>query len=40
MSTNDIEKILFLDIETVPLVYRYDALPDAARELWNKKWQF
>jgi 3'-5' exonuclease len=39
MNTTEIEKILFLDIETVPVVYRYADLPDAARELWNKKWQ-
>jgi 3'-5' exonuclease len=40
MSQNDIEKILFLDIETVPVVYNYSDLPEAAREMWNKKWQF
>ena len=36
----DIEKILFLDIETVPQVYRYDELPGVAKELWDKKWQY
>lgn len=40
MATTDIEKILFLDIETVPLVYKYEDLHDSTRELWNKKWQY
>lgn len=40
MTKADLEKILFLDIETVPLVYRYDEMPETARELWNKKWQY
>lgn len=40
MTKTDIEKILFLDIETVPLVYRYSELNEASRELWDKKWQY
>lgn len=40
MTKTDIEKILFLDIETVPLVYRYSDLNEASRELWDKKWQY
>jgi predicted PolB exonuclease-like 3'-5' exonuclease len=36
----DIENILFLDIETVPLVYRYADLNAAGKELWDKKWQY
>lgn len=32
--------ILFLDIETVPLVYRYNELDETTRDLWNRKWQF
>ena len=40
MTKTDIEKILFLDIETVPLVYRYADLNESTRELWDKKWQF
>jgi predicted PolB exonuclease-like 3'-5' exonuclease len=40
MSKTDLEKILFLDIETVPLVYHYGELHETARELWNKKWQY
>lgn len=38
MTKTDLEKILFLDIETVPVVYRYSELSDATRELWDKKW--
>ncbi len=33
----NIEKILFLDIETVPMVSDYDKLPDNFRRLWDKK---
>ncbi|MES2680016.1 MAG: 3'-5' exonuclease [Bacteroidota bacterium] len=40
MTKTGLEKILFLDIETVPSVYRYGDLNDASRELWNKKWQY
>lgn len=40
MAKTDIEKILFLDIETVPLVYRYNELDETTRELWDKKWQY
>lgn len=32
-----IEKILFLDIETVPMVATYDKLPEQFRKLWDKK---
>lgn len=39
MKTN-IEKILFLDIETAPLVYNYQELNENAKDLWNKKWQY
>jgi len=39
MSNVELEKILFLDIETVPLVYRYEDLDETSRQLWNKKWQ-
>jgi 3'-5' exonuclease len=40
MAQTDIEKILFLDIETVPLVYKYSDLPENTKELWDKKWQY
>lgn len=33
----DITKILFLDIETVPLYKSYIEVPPVERELWNKK---
>lgn len=39
MSTN-IESILFLDIETVPVVYNYAGLDQDMRSLWDKKWQY
>ena len=40
MTKTDLEKILFLDIETVPVVYKYDDLNDPTKDLWNKKWQY
>jgi uncharacterized protein YprB with RNaseH-like and TPR domain len=40
MTKAEIEKILFLDIETVPVVYQYADLNEGSRELWNKKWQY
>jgi 3'-5' exonuclease len=33
----NIENILFLDIETVPIVSDYDKLPENFRTLWDKK---
>ncbi|MBL7901048.1 MAG: 3'-5' exonuclease [Bacteroidia bacterium] len=36
----DQDKILFLDIETVPLVYQYQDLDATTKELWDKKWQY
>ena len=39
MSKINLEKILFLDIETVPIVYRYNDLNDTLRDLWDRKWQ-
>ena len=40
MTKTDLEKILFLDIETVPLIYKYTDLNETSKELWDKKWQF
>lgn len=40
MANPKIENILFLDIETVPVVYKYNDLNKASKELWDKKWQF
>ncbi|MEX0273373.1 MAG: 3'-5' exonuclease [Flavobacteriaceae bacterium] len=36
----DIEKILFLDIETVPQHANYDDLDNMAKELWEQKTQY
>jgi len=33
----NLDKILFLDIETVPIVAEYDLLPDIFKRLWDKK---
>ncbi len=35
-----ITNILFLDIETVPVKYKYEDLSENEKELWNKKWAF
>lgn len=40
MTKTDIEKILFLDIETVPVTYKYAGLDEGTKELWDKKWQY
>ena len=36
----DLKKVLFLDIETVPLHSNYEQLGEAEKELWNHKAQF
>lgn len=36
----DQEKILFIDIETVPLVYQYKDLDAVSKDLWDKKWHY
>lgn len=33
----DLEKVLFLDIETVPAVYKHSDLDKTTQELWNQK---
>lgn len=40
MAKTNLEKILFLDIETVPLVYNYEQLDKSSKDLWDKKWQY
>lgn len=40
MSQPKLENILFLDIETVPLVYNYNQLSETEKDLWNKKWMY
>ena len=39
-SKIDITKILFLDIETVPIVKNYDDLNENFKKFWDKKSQF
>lgn len=34
------DKILFVDIETAPLIYHYKDLDEQSKKLWDKKWQF
>ena len=36
----DISKVLFLDIETVPEVYKHEDLDEKTQYLWNKKTSF
>ena len=35
-----IKNILFLDIETVPVVYKFTDLNERGKELWSKKTRF
>lgn len=35
-----IRKILFLDIETVPLKYKYSELNEREKKLWDAKWKY
>ena len=34
------EKILYIDIETVPVVYNYSDLDEKTKKLWDRKWQY
>src|ERR1700757_777246 len=40
MPQIEINNILFLDIETVPLVYDYKELNEPFKKLWDLKWQY
>ena len=40
MNQININHVLFLDIETVPLVYNYNELQEPFKKLWDTKWQF
>ncbi len=40
MAKENIENILFLDIETVPLIYDYKEVDSQTKDLWDKKWQY
>ncbi|MEO0468770.1 MAG: 3'-5' exonuclease, partial [Bacteroidota bacterium] len=39
-SLNQLKDILFVDIETVPVVETYDELPERMQALWDKKSAF
>lgn len=40
MNKPELEKILFLDIETVPTEYQYSLLDETTKTLWNRKWLY
>jgi hypothetical protein len=40
MTKSQLEKILFLDVETAPIVYNYSDLEKDMKELWDKRWQY
>ena len=40
LNNIDTSKILFLDIETVPQVYRFQELNDTSKSLWSKKTKY
>ena len=40
LPINDLSKIIFIDIETVPVVYNHSELDERGQELWNKKTRF
>ncbi|MEC8604168.1 MAG: 3'-5' exonuclease [Bacteroidota bacterium] len=40
LNNIDTSKILFLDIETVPQVYRFQDLNDTSKSLWSKKTKY
>jgi len=39
-DTIDISKVLFLDIETAPVVYKYNDLDSSMRKMWDSKFRF
>ncbi|HWY09673.1 MAG TPA: 3'-5' exonuclease [Bacteroidia bacterium] len=40
MAQPKLDNILFLDIETAPVIYKYNDLNPTIKELWDKKWAF
>lgn len=40
MATPKLENILFVDIETAPITYKYSELNPVVKELWDKKWSW
>ncbi|CAG5077774.1 3'-5' exonuclease [Parvicella tangerina] len=40
LNNLDFSKIIFIDIETVPVIYHFSDLDDRGKELWDKKTRF
>jgi uncharacterized protein YprB with RNaseH-like and TPR domain len=40
LNNLDLSKVIFIDIETVPVVYKFTDLNDRGQELWSKKTRF
>lgn len=40
LNITDLSKIIFIDCETVPVVYKYSELDSRGKELWDKKTRF
>jgi 3'-5' exonuclease len=40
MNQVNINHVVFLDIETAPLVYNYNELREPLKKLWDTKWQY
>lgn len=40
MNVTDLPNVLFIDIETVPLVYQYQQLDASTKELWDARWRY
>ena len=40
LEQNKLDKILFLDIETAPITYKYHDLKEDTKALWDKKWLY
>ncbi len=40
MNVAELPNVLFIDIETVPLVYQYQQLDSSTKELWDARWRY
>ena len=40
LDTIKITNVLFLDVETAPLVYKYKDLPEKMKPLWDSKFRY
>ena len=40
LSNIKLSTVLFLDIETAPMVYNYNALDDNIKQLWDSKFRY